>query len=220
MLFILLLSSPIALAVQARIPVADSDSTRAQAQGREGVQADSVRRVTRTPGTTVATRVDSVPAVRPVIRWNEDSLIAVRMAATDTVMRPKKSATIAMLASLVLPGAGQIYNESYWKAPVIWGFGAYFYSAYRIQDKKYKQYRDAYAATVRPDTLNGQGVTGLQTSRNFYYDDRNKFGWYIAITYVVTLVDAYVDASLFNFEVSPDLQPHGEWKATLHIRLP
>ncbi len=152
-----------------------------------------------------------------VIRWNEDSLIAARTASSDTVFRKKKSATVAMLASMVLPGAGQIYNESYWKAPVVWGFGAYFYSVYRDQNTQYQFFRSEYAASV--DSTNTEGITGLKKQRDFYFSQRNTFGWYLAITYVLTLVDAYVDASLFNFEVSPDLQPHGEWKATLHIHL-
>jgi len=156
-----------------------------------------------------------------VIRWNEDSLITARTASADTVMRPKKSGTIAMLASMVLPGAGQIYNEAYWKVPVVWGFGGYFYSVYHNQDKEYKHYRDAYAATVDSTARDGQEVLKdfLKGRREFFFNQRNEFGWYLAITYVLTIVDAYVDASLFNFEVSPDLQPHGEWKATMHLRL-
>lgn len=152
-----------------------------------------------------------------MLRWNEDSLIAARTASSDTVMRPKKSTTVALLASMVLPGAGQIYNESYWKAPVIWGFGAYFVWAYKTQNDKYKMYRSQYAASI--DTASPDGNLQLRSNRQFYYDERNKFGWYLAITYLINLVDAYVDASLFNFEVSPDLQPHGEWRATLRIRL-
>jgi hypothetical protein len=152
------------------------------------------------------------------VRWNEDSLIAARTATADTVMRNKKSATFAMLATMVLPGAGQIYNESYWKAPVVWGFGAYFYWAYHKQDQNYKIYRDQYAASVYADSTH-KGDPDLLRIRRSYYDDRNRFGWYIALTYLIAVVDAYVDASLYNFEVSPDLQPHGEWKATLHIRL-
>jgi hypothetical protein len=156
-----------------------------------------------------------------VIRWNEDSLIAARTMSADTVMRPKKSATIAMLASMVPPGAGQIYNESYWKAPVVWGFGAYFYYVYRDQNKQYQSFRDAYAAIVDSTSTNDQQAykSFLLGQRKLYFSQRNTFGWYLAITYLITIVDAYVDASLFNFEVSPDLQPHGEWKATLHIRL-
>jgi hypothetical protein len=174
-----------------------------------------------------AARDAGIPAPYPVakrdtvMRWNEDSLIAARTASSDTVMRKKKSGTIAMLASMVLPGAGQIYNESYWKAPVVWGFTAYFYSVYRDQNTQYKHFRDAYAATVDSTAVKDQTALkdDLLSKRRFYFAQRNTFGWYLAITYLVTIIDAYVDASLFNFEVSPDLQPHGEWKATLHVRL-
>ncbi len=162
------------------------------------------------------------PARRDTLmRWNEDSLITARTASADTVMRPKKSGTIAMLASMVLPGAGQVYNEAYWKVPIVWGFGGYFYSVYHNQDKEYKHYRDAYAATVDSTTQDGQYDLKifLKGRREHFFNQRNEFGWYLAITYIITIVDAYVDASLFNFEVSPDLQPHGEWKATMRVRL-
>jgi hypothetical protein len=168
---------------------------------------------------TPATGAPPVVSVKrdTVIRWNEDSLIAVHTASSDTVFRKGKSGTVAMLASMVLPGAGQIYNQSYWKAPVVWGFGTYFYLIYHDQNNLYHQYRDRYAASV--DSTNPLGDPGLKDKRKFYFSQRNTFGWYLAITYLINIVDAYVDASLFNFEVSPDLQPHGEWKATLRVRL-
>jgi hypothetical protein len=47
-----------------------------------------------------------------------------------------------MVSSMIIPGTGQIYNESYWKAPVVWGFTAYyFYSVYRNQDRFYNEQR-------------------------------------------------------------------------------
>ena len=60
--------------------------------------------------------------------FNEDSAVAKMGFSNDTTRRPGKSTTVALLASLVLPGAGQIYNGSYWKVPVIWGVGYYFIS--------------------------------------------------------------------------------------------
>ena len=62
----------------------------------------------------------------------------------------------------------------------------------------------------------------LQTylgNRNFYHNQRDTFAWYLAIEYVVNLLDAYVDASLYNFEVSPNLQPTTEMRASLRIPL-
>ncbi len=71
--------------------------------------------------------------------FNEDSAVAKLAFSTDTVRRPGKSTTVALLASLVVPGAGQIYNGSYWKAPIIWGVGYYFISVYNQQNKLYQQ---------------------------------------------------------------------------------
>ena len=147
---------------------------------------------------------------------NEYSLIASQIGVVDTTILPPKSTTIAMLSSLVLPGAGQIYNESYWKAPVVWGLGYYFYSVYQHQDDLYKTYRFQYDTSIT--ILQPEGDTELREQRDFYKRQRNEFGWYLAITYVLNIVDAYVDAALFNFEVSPNLQGTQDWQ--MRIRVP
>jgi hypothetical protein len=210
LLMILMVCLP-ALLAHAQTGAADARKDSARMRAAVPVRPDTAR--------TIAPRVlqprrDTVV----VMHWNEDSLIAARTATSDTVMRKGKSGTIAMLASMALPGAGQIYNGSYWKVPIIWGTAASFLAAYHFYDTNYKTYRDAYAASVRADSAK-IGNTQLQDLRNYYASGRSSYVWYLAFTYLITIVDAYVDASLYNFEVSPDLQPHGEWKATLHIRL-
>lgn len=107
-----------------------------------------------------------------------------------------KSPIGAVLRSAVLPGLGQIYNESYWKAPVVWGFLGYFGYIWFDNNKDYKYGRDQFAAT---------GVEYWRTRRNFYRDQRDLFAIYIGITYILTLLDAYVDAHLFNFNVEEDM---------------
>lgn len=211
---------PYLCAAQSAAPEMKKDPVPAAVQARrDTLPAKPAAAVPAARDTMMRARALSAPRDTAVMRWNEDSLIAARTATSDTVMRGKKSTTFAMLSSMVLPGAGQIYNESYWKAPVVWGFGAYFYSAFRTQNKKYKQSRDQYAASVAADTAGRIGDLNIRDIRNFYRSERDRFGMFMVITYLITVVDAYVDASLFNFEVSPDLQPHGEWKATLHVRL-
>lgn len=148
-------------------------------------------------------------------KFNEDSLIAKTIFTPDTVIRKRKSTTVALLASLALPGAGQLYNGSYWKAPIVWGFGYYFVSIYRQQDKLYQRYRKEYTASV--DTLHPEGNPTTQGLRDFYRGQRDTFGWYIAITYILNALDAYVDASLFDFEVSPNLSPANELRLSLHV---
>ena len=153
--------------------------------------------------------------------FNEDSIVAKSIFTSDTVLRRGKSTTVAMLASLVLPGAGQIYNGSYWKTPIIWGLGYYFVSIYKQENDLYQQYRNEYS-----DSINSIPATGilplkvqrLKDLRDFYHGQRDTFGWYVAIAYIVNVLDAFVDASLYSFEVSPNLQPSNDLRATLRVR--
>lgn len=113
--------------------------------------------------------------------------------------RMRKSPTTAVLLSAVLPGAGQFYNESYWKVPIIGGLVGYFGYEYFRNNNLYKDYRDDYAASQTE--INPDGDINLKTLREFYRDQRDDFVWYFLIVYVINMVDAYVDAHLFDFDV-------------------
>ncbi len=152
------------------------------------------------PPLSVAVKPDSAAVAR------HDSILTVVLATSDTVTRPGKSTTIAMLSSMAVPGLGQIYNGSYWKAPVIWGLSYYFWSVYRDQDKLYGKYRWLYANTLPTSPSDEDLIANYKRLRDFYHDQRDTFGWYLGITYLVNVLDAYVDASLYNFEVGPNLQ--------------
>ena len=156
-----------------------------------------------------------VPPVDSLIHLNEDSLIAAQIGTVDTTVLPPKSTSAAMLSSMILPGAGQIYNGSFWKAPVVWGLGYYFYSVYKNQDNNYKIFRYQYDTSMTAKQPNGD--TQLRSLRDFHKSQRNEFGWYIAMTYILNILDAYVDAALFNFEVSPNLQGRSEWRMRVSI---
>ena len=116
--------------------------------------------------------------------------------------RQTKSTSTAMLLSAILPGAGQFYNESYWKVPVVLGLGGYFLVEFLDNNKMYVEYRDQYEESL--ETTPG-GDTQLLTYREFYRDQRDTFAWYFIILYAVNILDAYVDASLFDFDVGSDL---------------
>lgn len=130
---------------------------------------------------------------------NSDSVSSIE---STKKFRMKKSPWKAVLFSAVMPGAGQLYNESYWKIPIVLGLCTYFgYEIYN-NHKKYTDYRSQYAESqvLYPP----YGDANLQSLRNFYFDQRNDFIWYFMIAYVVNLVDAYVDAQLFDFDVSDE----------------
>ena len=116
-----------------------------------------------------------------------------------------KSPTTAVLLSAVLPGAGQFYTGRYWKVPIILGFGAYFASTWIRQNNHYLDARSKYQESVKGGENNGQGNAQLLSERDFYHDDRDRFAFYLAITYLLNLVDAYVGASLYSFEVGDNL---------------
>jgi hypothetical protein len=125
-----------------------------------------------------------------------------------------KSTLLAMGLSAVLPGAGQIYNESYWKAPIIMGIGGWLVYEWIQSNNFYKDYRDQYQASI---ATNAQPAlqTRLLTIREFYHDQRDGFAWYLGLLYAINILDAYVDASLFDFRqdarvtIKPFPQPTG-----------
>jgi len=133
-------------------------------------------------------------------------------------LRVQKSPATAVLLSAVLPGAGQFYNESYWKVPIVLGLGGYFVAEFLHNNTLYKQYRDEYASSVSllPGTSGDANALRL---REFYKDQRNEFAFYFLILYFVNLVDAYVDAVLFDFEMSDDLSLRTVPGQSLRVRV-
>lgn len=113
----------------------------------------------------------------------------------DSAFIPSKSPLTAVLMSAIIPGAGQIYNESYWKAPLIWGISGWLIYNWIDNNKLYKSYADLYNVSQNEN---------FRRLRNFYRDQRDLFSIYMGLTYVMNLVDAYVDAQLFDFTVEED----------------
>lgn len=115
----------------------------------------------------------------------------------------------ATLLSLVIPGAGQVYNRKYWKVPIIYaglgGFGYWFYTEnnnynYFAQNLRY-EYDD------NPETINISGLTGDALSEYKSEHKKNRDRAFIGLTvfYVLNIIDANVDAHLTTFDVSDDL---------------
>jgi Family of unknown function (DUF5683) len=117
----------------------------------------------------------------------------------DSVFVMQKSPWGAVLRSAIIPGWGQIYNQSYIKAPIIWGGIFALVLGWRFYNSRYKSYKDLYNQTSYTPYLN---------VRDFYHNQRDLFSIYIGIVYVLNLVDAYVDAELFDFNVQEDYRTH------------
>jgi hypothetical protein len=141
----------------------------------------------------------------------------------------------ATMLAVSFPGLGQIYNRKYWKIPVVYiGFGALIYSAgfngknYNLYMKAYQDFTDnilanvSYLKVISPNvdrttydpkvnptgynlSLYVQFKNAMLQMVDYYkrYRDLSYIG--IAGWYLFSILDANVDASLFNYDISPNL---------------
>jgi len=137
---------------------------------------------------SLVTRSDTIRTSGEMVSMSRDTLFRLNIST--------KSTGVAMLLSAAFPGAGQVYNESYWKVPIIVGFGVYFVSEWIQNNRRANDYRDRYAQS---------GDSRDLSVRDFYKKQRDTFTWYFVILYLLNVADAYVDASLYDFTVSDDL---------------
>lgn len=160
-----------------------------------------------------AEAADSMPARKPMDydAWEE----------REVQFNPDPTRAVWM--SALFPGLGQLYNRRYWKLPIV--VGAYLglgyatswnngmlddYSrAYRDimdNDPTTNSYMDFFPPTVTEDSLDKTWLTSLlQSRKNFYRRNRDLCIISMVGVYLLAMVDAYVDASLSHFDVSPDL---------------
>lgn len=120
--------------------------------------------------------------------------------SSDTIFVMQRSPWGAVVRSAVVPGFGQFYNESYWKIPIIWGTAALLVSGWVYNNDLYKDNSNLYIQTSDPFYK-----AYYKNSRDFYRDQRDLFTIYLSLLYLLNLVDAYVDAHLFDFNVDEDL---------------
>lgn len=163
------------------------------------------------------------PAQRPSVSLRTELLTSVAalprpLEADSTMPSGGRSPAVATILSAVLPGSGQIYVQRYWTVPLIWGFGYWFVRNYIQLDRKYDEWAVKYRQALAGGTLPPAEVNYYRDLRDFYHNERDRFAFYLVITYVLNVVDAYVGASLFSFDVSEDLG--GGTRTEAQIRIP
>ncbi|MFI5252693.1 MAG: DUF5683 domain-containing protein [Bacteroidota bacterium] len=156
--------------------------------------------------------VDSTKATIKASNKNIKSDVIIKKG-----FQPTKTPMVALGLSTLLPGAGQIYDESYWKVPILWGLGGYWVYEYIQNNNNYKSYRDQYLQSLID--IPGYGDARLQRLRDFYRGERDKFGWYIGVLYLANIIDAYISAHLYDFDVTPDLGEQGQVGMKLKLKL-
>jgi len=151
------------------------------------------------------------------ISYSLSDSLGIKVGSIKLMSNPQtKSGNLAMLLSAVAPGAGQIYAHRYYTIPLIWGFGYYFISVAIKAEHQYMDYRGRYSESVRLDTLTHAGDQDIKGVRDFYRNQRDEFIFYLALTYLLNIVDAYVGATLYDFDVSNELGG----SAAIRFRIP
>ena len=128
----------------------------------------------------------------------------------------------SMWLGLVFPGGGQIYNRKYWKLPIF--YGGFLGCAYALtwNGQMLRDYSQAYLDIMDddPNTKSyeqmlplGYDISGkeerfkeiFKNKKNYFrkYCDMSIFAF--AGVYLLAVIDAYVDAELSSFDISPDL---------------
>ena len=217
-----------------RIHRLQADSLAAVRQAAR-MQADSLNRTMEevpplqavAPADSIAT-ADSIAAENkkkllemtsaPVLKESEVPADSLKKEIDQKIWVPNP--TKATWLALVIPGGGQIYNRTYWKLPIFYGGFAGCAYALTWNSKMYKDYSTAYK-----DAMNGNmqssSITDLlppgykisetqlkellRKRKDTYrrYRDLSIFA-FIGV-YLLSVIDAYVDAELSNFDITPDL---------------
>ena len=217
-----------------RIHRLQADSLAAVRQAAR-MQADSLNRTMEevpplqavAPADSIAT-ADSIAAENkkkllemtsaPVLKESEVPADSLKKEIDQKIWVPNP--TKATWLALVIPGGGQIYNRKYWKLPIFYGGFAGCAYALTWNSKMYKDYSTAYK-----DAMNGNmqssSITDLlppgykisetqlkellRKRKDTYrrYRDLSIFA-FIGV-YLLSVIDAYVDAELSNFDITPDL---------------
>ncbi len=112
-----------------------------------------------------------------------------------------KSSKIALLLSVTIPGGGQFYTENYFKGLIFLGTESYLF--YRTTDfyLKYRENRRLFIET---------GIDSFRIKRDIAEDNLYDFIFWDAVIYMISLLDAYISAELYNFDL--DFKVKGEKK--------
>ena len=178
----------------------------------------------QTQGDTLTT-----PIVDSLLTGEKDSLTT---ALTPTPQKHKEkrdwntwrpNPKRAMWLAIVLPGAGQIYNRKYWKLPLVYGGLVGCIYAMQWNNMMFRDYSKAYQDIMDTDPTTqsynqflhlGTKITdenkaqyqSIFKSRKDRYRRWRDLSFFCLLgVYALSIVDAYVDASLSEFDISDDL---------------
>lgn len=162
-------------------------------------------------------------------RINDKTVMSENVIDSSHLKISKPDPSKIMWLGMIIPGYGQILNKKYWKLPLVYGGFLGFAYAISWNGGMYETYRTAYRDILSNDpsrtsyidilpkglTINSRGIGGkeqytrtLKTKQDAFRRNRDLSIFAAIGFYAITIVDAYVDAQLFDFDISPDLTMH------------
>ena len=192
---------------------------RALAQDVEGGSSADDQTATAALGTDTLTGDAAIDIILPDSAWSGKKAKKAKRDWSTWRPNPKRALWLAIVA----PGAGQIYNRKFWKLPIV--YGGFVGSIYAMQwnNMMYRDYSQAYLDLMDDDPSTqsynqfmhlGAQITPstapryeqLFKRRKDYYRRYRDLSFFVLVgVYALSVIDAYVDASLSEFDISKDL---------------
>lgn len=170
----------------------------------------------------VVAPTDTTFSAKDSLKLNSMLQVATKKPKRDwSTWRPDTKR--AMWLAIVLPGAGQIYNRKYWKLPIIYGGFVGCAYAMRWNNMMYRDYSQAYLDIMDDDPTTesynqflhlGNQITAenMERWKNIFKKRKDRYRRWRDMSffcmlgvYAFSVIDAYVDASLSEFDISHDL---------------
>ena len=167
------------------------------------------------------THVDTIEVDKPLDISVADSLIG-RMTEKKNKALFKPDPIRSLWLALVVPGGGQIYNRKLWKLPIV--YGGFLGCTYALSwnNQMLRDYSQAYLDIMDddPNTKSyeemlplGYNIEGREERfKTIFKNKKDHFRRYrdlsilaFAGVYLISVIDAYVDAELSSFDISRDL---------------
>lgn len=124
----------------------------------------------------------------------------------------KNRVKTATTLSMICPGAGQFYNGSFWKAPlIVGGFASFIYvidwnnRGYQRYDRALRLKQDDDPDTEPEGSLHNMSIDQIRNYKKLYRRNRDLAIILTAAFYLLNVMDAHVDAYMKDFDTSDDL---------------
>jgi len=188
-------------------------------QRRQGVPRDSLTAASLDKKNRQAMEDLEAPVDTLALAFKADS---VQKGMSSPKERFIPNANKATWLAIAFPGAGQIYNRKYWKLPIV--YGGFVGCAYALNwnNKMYKDYSQAYLDIMDddPNTKSYEDFLPLNSSisgqeerfkeifrkrKDLYRRQRDLSIFCFIGVYLLSVVDAYVDAELSDFDITKDI---------------